>query len=200
MAAVATFPEEPSSVIRELSTRLHTSLNVRVISSARYPTGSHSFPALCPVVHLADTHYSPRTLLPIGGVTSFGVMFSSPRSTLLNLHRSYWLMRRTRFLPATLFLLPPGLCRLLRAPAGRCCLPTLSPQSLRRRLDPYPAALLQCICPFLPARLRPHLCRERFGARSIPATQFQQGELSRLQSFRNVQAPTLARPPDCAHR
>ena len=44
------------------------------------------------------------------------------------------------------------------------------------------------------------------GARSsahptIPAKQLQRGvQFSRLQSFTNVQAPTLARPPGCSHR
>jgi len=45
-----------------------------------------------------------------------------------------------------------------------------------------------------------------FGTRNDPAMQFPQGILSRLQTFaafentKALQAPTLARPPDCAHR
>ena len=62
------------------------------------------------------------------------------------------------------FPLHAGPCRLLRAPAGKWPLPVLSPQSLHRRLDPYPAALLRCSCPFLPEGLRPHLNGDRFGA------------------------------------
>jgi hypothetical protein len=38
LAAVAAFPVEPSFTVRKLSTRLHTSLNNKVISTARYPT------------------------------------------------------------------------------------------------------------------------------------------------------------------
>ena len=35
----------------------------------------------------------------------------------------------------------------------------------------------------------------------IPAKQFRRGiQISRLQSFTHVQAPTLARPPGCSHR
>ena len=57
-----------------------------------------------------------------------------------------------------------GLCRLLPAPAGRWLFPALSPQSLHRCLDPYPAAPLWCTCPFLPKELRPHPTLNRFGA------------------------------------
>ena len=73
-----------------------------------------------------------------------------------------------------------GLCRLLQAPAGRWPLPTLSLQSLRRCLDPYPAMFFRCIHPLLPRRQRPHLKRHRFGTPKIlPAMQLQQGSASR---------------------
>ena len=61
-----------------------------------------------------------------------------------------------------------SLCRLLRAPAGRRPFPMLSPQSVWRCLDPYPAAPLRCTYPFLPAELRPHLTCKRFGALTLP--------------------------------
>src|SRR5919197_1772265 len=61
-----------------------------------------------------------------------------------------------------------SLCRLLRAPAGRRSFPMLSPQSVWRCLDPYPAALLRCPYPFLPAEPRPHLTCKRFGALRLP--------------------------------
>jgi len=61
-----------------------------------------------------------------------------------------------------------SLCRLPRAPAGRRPFPMLSPQSVWRCLDPYPAALLRCPCPFLPEELRPHLTCKRFGALTLP--------------------------------
>ena len=60
-----------------------------------------------------------------------------------------------------------GLCRLSPVPAGRWSFPTLSLQSLRRCLDPYPAASLQCICSLLPEGQRPHLRRQRFGTPKI---------------------------------
>jgi len=62
-----------------------------------------------------------------------------------------------------------SLCRLLRAPAGRRSFPMLSPQSVWRCLDPYPAALLRCPYPFLPAKPRPHLTCKRFGALRLPS-------------------------------
>ena len=40
--------------------------------------------------------------------------------------------------------------RLLPVPAGRWPFPTLSPQSVYRRLDPYPAAPLRCFSRFFP--------------------------------------------------
>jgi hypothetical protein len=52
---------------------------------------------------------------------------------------------------------------LLPAPAGEWTFPTLSPQSLQRRLDPYPAAFLRCSFPFLPEGHRPHVRSETFG-------------------------------------
>ncbi len=43
-----------------------------------------------------------------------------------------------------------GPCRLLSAPAGMSTFPTLSPPSLLRRLDPYPAVFLRCMARFFP--------------------------------------------------
>jgi len=70
LAAVATFPEEPSQHIRSSSTRLHTPLDEMVISSARHPVKPHHCPALCPAAHSTDAHYSPRAPLPVDGVTT----------------------------------------------------------------------------------------------------------------------------------
>ena len=76
---------------------------------------------------------------------------ASLQRTLLLLHRSYEPMRQTKSLPPSpAFALTTGLCRLLPVPAGRWPFPTLSPQSLYRRLDPYPAAPLRCFSRFFP--------------------------------------------------
>ena len=73
--------------------------------------------------------------------------------------------------------------------------PTLSLQSLRRRLDPYPAASLDVPCPFLPESigLTPRKMRS---AREIGVAEPYFG----AAVIRLLQAPTLARPPDCIHR
>jgi hypothetical protein len=94
-----------------------------------------------------------------------------------------------------------GLCRLLPVPAGRWSFPTLSLQSVHRRLDPYPGMPLWCICPFLPRELQPHPRCTGFGAsdnrRNATLTTT---PISRRQSFRYVQAPMLASPPGCTYR
>ena len=73
-----------------------------------------------------------------------------------------------------------GLCRLPQAPAGRWFFPALSPQSLYRCLDPYPAVSLQCLCSLLPEGQRPHTTPQRFGTLNIiPTLQLPQGKVSR---------------------
>ena len=73
-----------------------------------------------------------------------------------------------------------GLCRLLQAPAGRWSFPALSPQSLYRCLDPYPAMSLQCFCSLLPEGQRPHPTPQGFGTLNIiPTMQLPQGTVSR---------------------
>jgi hypothetical protein len=94
-----------------------------------------------------------------------------------------------------------GLCRLSRVPAGPWPFPTLSLPSLWRCLDPYPAVFVRCLCPFLPQRQRPHVTRNTFGTRENPCKATSTGSaVSGLQSFADVQAPPLARPPDRSHR
>jgi len=94
-----------------------------------------------------------------------------------------------------------GLCRLPSAPAGKWPFPALSLQSLRRCLDPYPEVLPWCTCSLLPRRQRPHPNSDEFGTPDHPCNATSTGtHFSRLQSFTNVQAPTLASPPGCTHR
>ena len=86
------------------------------------------------------------------------------RKELPNHHRSYGLMGQAKTLPLTSVVpISAGLCRLSPVPAGRWSFPALSPQSLYRCLDPYPAASLWCTYSFLPKGLRPHLTVHRFG-------------------------------------
>jgi len=97
------------------------------------------------------------------------------------LHRSYWLMRQAKTLSSSRFYSwSMSLCRLLQAPAGSWSFPTLFLQSLRRRLDPYPAVSLWCACSLLPRGQRPHIQRHTFGTLKItPIMQLQQGKYSR---------------------
>ncbi len=85
--------------------------------------------------------------------------------------------RRLRSMPWS-----AGLCRLSPVPAGRWPFPTLSLQSLRRCLYPYPAASFRCTCSFLPRRQRPHVRGETFGTPDDPCNATStEGFLSRLQ-------------------
>jgi len=94
-----------------------------------------------------------------------------------------------------------GLGRLPSAPAGKWPFPTLSLQSLRRCLDPYPEVSHWCTCSLLPSRRRPHPNSDGFGTPHSPGNATSTGtHISGLQSFTNVQAPTLASPPGCTHR
>jgi hypothetical protein len=93
-----------------------------------------------------------------------------------------------------------NLRRLLPSPAGRGTFPTLSLQSLWRRLDPYPAVSHGCIYPFLPRGHRPHVTGNTFGTREYPCLATSAGSrISRLQSFAKLQSPPLARPSGCSH-
>jgi len=123
----------------------------------------------------AQSPFAPSGCYPFGDDVTITYGGVTPN------HRSYWLMRQTKTLPST-SVVPntTGLCRLSPVPAGSWPFPTLSLQSLRRCLDPYPAVSFQCTCPLLPGRQRPHLKRHRFGTRKIlPAMQLQQGSAFR---------------------
>jgi hypothetical protein len=90
---------------------------------------------------------------------------------------------------------------LLPSPAGRGTFPTLSPESLWRRPDPYPAVSPRCAHPFLPWRRRPHVTGKTFGTRDDPCDATSTGSrISGLQSFADVRSPPLARPPGRTHR
>ena len=126
----------------------------------------------------------------------------SPRRALPLLHRSYEPMRKTEsLLAARVVPRARGLCRLPPAPAGRWSLPRLSLRPVRRRSDPYPAALLGRTCPFLRRGHRSQPTRNGLDARIYPHVAASAGSrMSRLQSFVHLRAPTLARPPNCSDR
>jgi len=126
--------------------------------------------------------------IPSEGVT--------PPSSLLRTHAP-------DHLPPALFGSPysTGPCRLSPVPAGRWPFPTLSLQSLHRRLDPYPGMPLRCTHPFLPRELQPQPRCTYFGASIIsPQCNFNDDLFTGRQSFRYVQAPMVVSPPGCTYR
>jgi len=118
------------------------------------------YPALVSLQH----RHAPRAPLPASGVTSCGVMFNTTSDGVTH-PSSLILAHAPNQIPPAVFNLTitTGLCRLSPIPAGSWPFPTLSLQSLRRRLDPYPAVSSWCSCSLLPRRQRPHLRRHRFG-------------------------------------
>jgi hypothetical protein len=105
--------------------------------------------------------------------------------------------------PPVLFGSPysTGLCRLSPVPAGRWSFPTLSLQSLHRRLDPYPGVPLWCLFRFFPESSSLSLVAptsahptSRRNATSTTTS------ISGRQSFRYVQAPMVVSPPGCTYR
>ena len=150
-----------------------------------------SMPAMC-----------REPLCPIKVLPLTAERLASRQRELPLLHRSYWLMRQAKTLsPASLVTIPVSLRRLLSAPAGRWPFPTLSPQSLHGCLDPYPVVPFRCTYPFLPGKPRPRHRREKLGTLNEPCNATSTGDpISGVQSFANVQASMLARPPSCTHR
>jgi hypothetical protein len=145
----------------------------------------------------------PESLRPPRALPPAGSCLATPRPALPDRPRYYELMRQSSPLTTASVCKPcaAGLCRLQSAPAGMSTFPTLSLQSLLRRLDPYPAAFLGCIYPFLPQGHRPHVRNDTFGTlEESLQSNFSRGGISGLQSFTHVQAPQLAWPPGCAHR
>jgi hypothetical protein len=120
----------------------------------------------------------------------------TPPSSLLRTHAP-------NHIPPVVFGSPysTGLCRLSPDPAGIWSFPTLSLQSLHGCLDPYPGMPLWCSHPFLPRKLQPQPRCTYFGASNLPPQcKFNGDPVSRRQSFRYVQAPMVASPPDCTYR
>jgi len=72
---------------------------------------------------------------------------ASPGPALPGRHRYYEPMRQSSSLTTASVGEPcaAGLCRLSSDPAGMSTFPTLSPQSLSCRLDPYPGVFLRCL-------------------------------------------------------
>ena len=122
----------------------------------------------------------PWRALPAHGATSRVASEDiTPPSSLIRAHASDQVPPGASVVPRT-----PGPCRLSPVPAGGWPFPTLSLQSLRRRLDPYPAASLECTCPFLPREHRPHATEDAFGTRNCPCNATSTG--SRISGYIRV--------------
>ena len=170
-----------------VSTKLALSPHTQVLSPVRWALPCPSW---------------PRVPSPFPGIPLQGAASRRLGPALPDRRRSYGLMRQTWMLQG------PSLS--LGAPVfAGCCEPLLHPDPSRHylcnpysgRLDPYPAATSRCSYSFLPGRHRPHVTRDTFGSPNNPCIATSTGgQISGLQSFTHVQAPRLARPPDCSHR
>ena len=131
------------------------------------------------------------------------VALRPPRRALPPLSRSYEPMRQTKTL-ATAWIepIPSRLCRLSPIPAGRWSFPTLLPVLCVKSSGPVP----RCSLPVhtlissqeASAFRKP---RNAIGSQEYPHNATSMGvRFSRLQSFANVQTPSLARPTDCTYR
>ena len=134
------------------------------------------YPALVSLQH----RHAPRAPLPASGITSCGVMFNTTSDGVTH-PSSLILAHAPNQIPPAVFdlTITTGLCRLSPVPAGRWPFPTLSLQSLRRRLDPYPAVSLWCSCSLLPRGQRPHIQRHTFGTLNNPYNATSTGKVFR---------------------
>ncbi len=152
--------------IRGLSTRLHTPLDILVISLARHHEQVHLLPAQRPVVYSSDAHYSPRATLPVRWCYRLtGPCQPWSQSELPDHHRSYWLMRQT------IILMPTSVSLFQQVFAG-CYKPLLEDGLSRRYLcdlcigawihtPPRPNGAFR---PFLTVGHRPPLRVKRIGS------------------------------------
>ena len=127
-------------------------------------------------------HHLPRAPLPARGVTSYGVMsMHDIRERYLSFiaHTGSCARPNPSCRPG-LNLVRQVFIDCYKSLLGSWPFPTLSLQSLRRCLDPYPAVSFWCTCSLLPKRQRPHLRRQKFGTLKMPTImQLQPGNFSR---------------------
>jgi hypothetical protein len=148
-----------------------------VIPPARHPLRFSLLPgSKSRQCFLSSARHLPRAPLPEPGVTRLRVMSRITWEGITLPSSLLWAHAPHRNPLADLgFPYTASLCRLLRAPAGSRWLPTLSLQSLHRRLGPYPAVSIWCSYPFLPRWRRPHVSGNTFGTLTTPAMQLPQG-------------------------
>jgi len=131
-----------------------------------------------------------------GGLVTSSMGFT-PSSSLLRTHVS---------VPA-----PPTasvLLDLVRQVFAGCSQPLLGTAPSRRYLcesflgclDPYPGGPRGASARFFPLGVGLPYVKTRSALHNAPYSDFRTAAISGLQSFANVQAPSLARPPGCAYR
>ena len=140
--------------------------------------------------------------MPTVGVTSHGETCSPPPRTLLPVPGSYGLMRQTLLALPSFGYSPrsESLCRLLPAPAASGFFPTLSLQIFPQMPGPLPRRSHRVLVPVSSpmSSAFPKTLWVGFPFYSANATF--RGLVSRLQTFRYVQASEFARLPDRSYR
>jgi hypothetical protein len=167
----------------------------------REPCGSPRSSVLW--VRKTGHRHDPESLCPMQALPASGRRAPSPPRTLLLSHRSYGLMRRSRYLASTSALASlRSLCRLLSAPAANGIFSTLFCESFLGLgcLVPCHGGPIGCPRLLLPRCHRPFSKRDELASRFFPRTRLFVGSFSRLQTFRYVQAPKFARLRDRSHR
>jgi hypothetical protein len=147
-------------------------------------------------------HQAPSAPLPDVGVTFVRETFPPPAETLLSGPRSYEHMCQSRVALLCFGSSPRSrsLCRLLLAPAAIGIFSTLFCESFLGCLVPCPGGPIGCMRLLLPRCHRPSPGKVGSASRCFPRTQLFVGVISRLQTFRYVQAPKFVRLPGCTHR
>jgi hypothetical protein len=138
-----------------------------------------------------ETARCPESLCPLPVLPPAGRRVPPPERTLLLRHRSYGLMRQSRWLsPPSVFHLVPGVCAgCLPAPAANGIFPTLFCKSFPRCLVPYHDGPTECFYLFLPRCHRPSPRHYRSASRFDPRTR-----LSRGLVFRGCRHFVMFRP------
>ena len=200
--AAAAFPRGPSQAAQGSSARSHTPRGRVVIPPAQHPWLSPlpgSEPRQCcpyGACHL------PRAPSPVPGATRIRVVSSTtsegitPPSSLIQTHAP----RHPPLADFGLDLYSESL-QVAASPCWEVAVPDVISTVCAWVPGPIPRrGLPGAFARFFPGNIGLTSVMTRSARGAIPAVQLPQGNLSRLQSFRYVQAPMLARPPDCTYR
>ena len=162
---------------------------------------------LCPVLSsraraCRRDHRTPSAPLPDVGVAFVRETFPPPAETLLSGHRSYEHMCQSRvaFLCFGSSPRSRNLCRLLLAPAAIRIFSTLFCESFLGCPVPYPGGPIECMCLLTSPMSSAFPMGSWVGFPLWSTMQLLVESISRLQTFRYVQATKFVRLPGCSHR